>query len=253
VNRDRVTSPATFPTTHWSHVSRAATAKGTSGRPHLNLLLGRYLPALRAHLMLGRRLASDLADDILQGFVTAKVLEQDLLSVADPARGRFRSFLLTSLDRYLIDRIRYENVRGRRLSQDGAARGAEMEVKDAFSVADPSPAVDHAFDIAWAREVLDETLRRTSRQLQQAGRSDVWRVFECRMLRPIFDGTPPPPYRQVAQHFGFRTATEACTAIVTARRAFARALREVIAEYAPDEPAIDEEVRDLHRVLSGAR
>jgi hypothetical protein len=40
---------------------------------------------------------------------------------------------------------------------------------------------------------------------------------------------------------------------VTARRAFARALREVIAEYAPDEPAIDEEVRDLHRVLSGAR
>jgi DNA-directed RNA polymerase specialized sigma24 family protein len=251
VKHDRVTSPAAFPTTHWSAVSRAAGTTEAAGRPHLNLLLGRYLPALRAHLVQGRRLANDQADDVLQGFVASKLLEQDLLAAADRTRGRFRSFLLTSLDRYLVDRIRHESVRGRRVSTGCAPNdddGGPLDVAQSSA-----PAVDQAFDITWAREVLDETLRRACQRLQHSGRQDVWDVFECRMLRPIFDGTPAPPYRDVAQRFGYKTATEACTAIVTARRTFASALREVIAEYASDDASIDEEVRDLRRILSAVR
>jgi DNA-directed RNA polymerase specialized sigma24 family protein len=247
VNHDRVKSPAAFPTTHWSAVSRAAEVTQTVGRPHLNLLLGRYLPALRAHLVLGRRIGDDQADDVLQGFIASKLLEQDLLAAADRTRGRFRSFLLTSLDRYLVDRIRHEQVRRRHTS---AANDDFDETRDAAIAA---PAVRNAFEIAWAREVLEETLRRARQRLLDSGREDVWRVFECRMLQPIFDGTPAPAYREVAQRFGFKTATEACTAIVTARRTFARTLRDVVAEYAHDDPAIDEEVRDLRRILSGAR
>ena len=91
-----------FPTTHWSLVGRA----GYQGdeelhRAALNDLLKRYLPALQAHLIYGKRIDVNEADDLVQGFVTNKVLERDLIQRAEPERGRFRSLLATALDNYV--------------------------------------------------------------------------------------------------------------------------------------------------------
>ena len=44
-------------------------------REALGVLLRRYLPALRTFLILDRRLTPERAEDLLQGFVTSKVLE----------------------------------------------------------------------------------------------------------------------------------------------------------------------------------
>ena len=100
-----------FPTTHWSMVQRAAQVPGTQAGPALDALLRLYLPALRAHLVHGRRLQPDQADEVLQSFVTSKVLEQQMLARADRSRGRFRNYLLTVLDRHHIDWHRSESAR----------------------------------------------------------------------------------------------------------------------------------------------
>src|SRR5438094_173315 len=75
-----------FPLTPWSLVDRAAASDNDdldAQRAFLNELLQRYLPALRAHLIYGKRLAPDAADDLLQSFVVEKVVESDLIGNAD--------------------------------------------------------------------------------------------------------------------------------------------------------------------------
>src|SRR4051812_20544046 len=95
--RKKTFAPGGFPTTHWSVVRTAAgNSEGPSHRA-LGELLTRYLPALKAHLCIGRHLAGDEADDLLQGFVASKVLEQELFAGADSQRGRLRTFLLNVL------------------------------------------------------------------------------------------------------------------------------------------------------------
>src|SRR3954469_23630165 len=94
--------PRYFPTTHWSLVKKAGCTSGESQRAALVEVLNRYMPALRSHLIYHKRIESHQAEDLLQGFLLSKVIEQDLIGAARQERGRFRSFLLTALDRFAI-------------------------------------------------------------------------------------------------------------------------------------------------------
>lgn len=238
---DRVSSAGgQFPSTHWSLVDRATQPHATVAKPALESLLCRYLPALRAHLILGRRLNAEQADELLQSFVTSKVLEQQMLSRADRSRGRFRNYLLTVLDRHHIDWHRSESARLRRI---------DVELRETPEVPDRTPN-SNAFDVAWATALLEQATEETRRRLRADGREDLWDVFRFRVLDPILVDQPPPPYEAMLERFGFRTATQACSAVLTARRTFARVLRELIAQYAEDQADVDEEIDDLYRILS---
>src|SRR4051812_18671040 len=103
-----------FPATQWSLVDRAARESDLPAqRQALATILQRYLPALRAHLVAAKRIAPDRADDLLQGFVADKIIEQNLLAHAQQGKGKFRSFLLVTLNRYIIDRHRADTAETR--------------------------------------------------------------------------------------------------------------------------------------------
>src|SRR5882762_2956273 len=80
--RENAIDVARFPSTQWSLVGRAGHITGTRRREALGTLLRRYMPALRAHLVLAKRISPDHADDLVQGFVTDKMIEQNLLGKA---------------------------------------------------------------------------------------------------------------------------------------------------------------------------
>ena len=71
---------ARFPTTHWSLVGRAAQDASEAKRRALDELLARYQPALRAHLIYGKRLQPEDAEDLLQEFVACKILASELFA-----------------------------------------------------------------------------------------------------------------------------------------------------------------------------
>src|SRR5262245_8754891 len=98
--------PERFPPTSWTNVQAAGANDSAGQRAALDGLLRRYWPVLRVHLIYRKKVPPDRAEDLLQGFVQEKILERNLLAVADPAKGKFRTFLLTALDRFLIDRWR---------------------------------------------------------------------------------------------------------------------------------------------------
>ena len=92
-----------FLSTHWSLIYKACDQDSVQRRKALDELLGLYLPALRAHLLYRRNIDSDRVEDILQGFVAEQILKRDLFAKANAAKGRFRSFLLRSLENYAIN------------------------------------------------------------------------------------------------------------------------------------------------------
>jgi len=234
-----------FPTTHWSNVHQAAATRMPAARDCLGELLQRYAPALRAHLRLTRRIPPGEVDDLLQGFITSKILEKGILGLADRQRGRFRTFLMTALDRFIIDCWRARRSRGQCADQ--------TELTTALAdLPDDCPGPTNHFDLVWARSVLEETLSRTREYFNSIGSDDLWRALESRVLIPIFEGVPPPPYEQFVEEFGYATATQACSAVVTARRALSRILREIVGQYTVDEEQTDEEIITLRRILCGA-
>ncbi|HEY8749892.1 MAG TPA: hypothetical protein VIM11_18050 [Tepidisphaeraceae bacterium] len=230
-----------FPATAWSLIGRARSSTPAERSAALQALLTRYLPALRVRLINESRLKEHVAEDMLQGFVTHKILEQDLIAHADQAKGRFRTFVLTALDRYVIDRIRYETAAKRSQAQSSS------DALDTVAAIDPEPS--RAFDLEWARQLIDEAVGRMQAHCEKIGRLDLWELFRCRVLEPALEGATPLPYHQLIERFGFVSPTAASNALVTAKRTFERSLRSVIAEYADDEAEVDRELIDLKLAL----
>ncbi|WCJ59929.1 hypothetical protein NXS98_02050 [Fontisphaera persica] len=84
---------------------------------------------------------------------------------------------------------------------------------------------------------------------QENGRHRVWEVFERRLLQPILEGETPVPYQDLCLQLGFNDPVEAGNALVTAKRMFARMLREVIREYASSEEEVETEIQELMAAL----
>jgi RNA polymerase sigma-70 factor (ECF subfamily) len=232
--RSHAEGPNGFPTTNWSNVRRAGAAALPDGRLALDDLLLCYRPALWAHLVYRKHLSSDRADDLVQDFIHKKILERNVLSLADPGKGKFRTFLLTALDRFVIDCWRKEPA--------PAAAGElppEPEVKPGADV----------FDVAWALNVLGESLRRMQAECEAKRRPDLWGVFAGRTLAPL-QGTEPLSYALLAERCGLDSAKQAANRFVIAEAMFRRNFHAVLVEYAGED--VEEEARDFRRVFAEA-
>ncbi|MCK4342388.1 MAG: sigma-70 family RNA polymerase sigma factor [Phycisphaerae bacterium] len=234
-----------FPTTQWSLVSRAGKQGLTVNSAALNQLLIRYLPALRAHLVVTKRIAPERADDLLQSFVARKFLEENLAAQADRARGKFRTFLLTLLDRFVISEFRRAAAKKR-----GAERWSNLTLEQLETQAAGDQRPSDAYDVTWARQLLSEAVRRMEAECRSCGRPDIWGVFQCRVLEPTLAGATPLDYSEVVTRFGFRSPSQAANVLITAKRMFERILRAVVAEYAVSEAEVEDEIRDLRVILA---
>src|SRR2546430_399454 len=90
-----------FPTTRWTLVIAAGDPHRKEARSALVSLCENYWYPLYAYLR-RRGYTADQAQDLTQEFFI-RVLEGRYLDRADPEKGRFRSFLLTSLKFFVAD------------------------------------------------------------------------------------------------------------------------------------------------------
>lgn len=229
-------------------VARAGHVRSSVRRRTLEALLKQYLPALRSYLMARRRIGPNEADDLLQGFLASKVLDQQILRQADRGRGKFRTFLMTALERFAISEYRKETA-ARRSPGAGAVRPL-----DGIEEVEEPPAREAAdlFDVEWAKQAVEVAVGRMRRECEAGGRTDVWGVFKARVLDPALSGAEPVPYEQLVPQLRLASAEQASNLLATAKRMFSRNLREVVAEYADDDDDAEEEVRLLKRILSTA-
>jgi len=234
-----------FPLTRWSLVARAAEVNPEVKREALGQLLGRYVPALKAHLVHHKGLPLEKAEDLVQEFVTDKILEKDLITRADKQLGKLRTFLLTALDRFVKNQLRDEHAKKR-----SPGNGAMVAFDERYDGLPIGQRPSEAFDVAWARSVISEALRQMRLECERSGRTELWGMFQCRVVGPILEGAPPVDYAQLVRRFGFRSPSQASNALTTAKRMYARALRAAVGQYARDEQEIEAEIEDLKQILA---
>jgi RNA polymerase sigma-70 factor (ECF subfamily) len=236
-----------LPATEWSLVDLARQRTDhPAAREALAVLLKRYLPALRSHLVSDRRIDPERAEDLLQGFVADKIIEQKLLDHAARERGKFRSFLLATLDHYVISAHRLASAAKRRPETGLAALADNADRLEAGGNDDPA----RAFDVAWARELIAEAIARMRAECDRSGRPDVWRIFQARVLVPAMEGGEPVAYEHLVRELGLEAPLIACSLLATAKRMFARNLRAVAGEYADTSGAADAEISELREILA---
>jgi hypothetical protein len=238
-----VNSRDRFPTTHWSLVVEAGTDSGDARRDALGRLLHNYMPPMHTYLVTVKRFVPQQAEDLLQSFVADQILERHLLRSATQNRGRFRAFIVTALNNYCSNQRRDARAKKRAPKHLAA-------IDDTINIADPVLEPSAVFDLAWAKQVLDQATELMRTECNHS-RPKLWQIFEVRVLEPALRGTEPLPYAQMIERFGFKSPTQAANAVVTANRMFARMLRRVIGQYEQDAERVEEEIRDLRRTIAG--
>lgn len=162
-----MTGGAAFVPTRWSLVL-AARGEAPAARAALGELCGAYwTPVFQFLRREGRD--EDAARELAQEFF-ARVLAGAGFAGADPARGRFRSFLLGALKHFLADARKHDR-RLKRAAELVPLEPAGTDTAAGVQVAAPAEADDAAFDRAWALAVMDRALTALAAESAAAGRA----------------------------------------------------------------------------------
>ncbi|MEW6159677.1 MAG: hypothetical protein AB1813_19785, partial [Verrucomicrobiota bacterium] len=205
-----------FMTTQWAVVRRAAENDETYRLEAMEQLLCRYCPALKEFVLRRFGLREEECDDLIQSFVLDKVLKRNLLAQASQERGKFRTFLLRSLQNYLRDKLKWQHTQARR-PEHGWLSLSELSPDDLNQINAESRDL---FDDSFARQVIAETLHRCHTHCVSHGLEDVWEIFHARILGPMLEDVPPEPYEQLQAALGLSSVEEAHNKLGSAKRIF---------------------------------
>jgi DNA-directed RNA polymerase specialized sigma24 family protein len=188
---------ASFPSTHWTQLRVLDGPRNAGQKEVLNALITRYWKPAYAYVC--RRGFEAEAADLTQDFFVLS-LSRDLFSQADQACGRFRSFFLTCLNRFLIDAYRR---RRSRLPPAGIVSIHDLSL-GRNPVYEPSvqETPEDVFHRMWVHEILVRVWTELQWQLQAAGQAAHGELFRRRLYEPMMAGTRQPPLAEIAQEFG---------------------------------------------------
>src|SRR5437667_1925465 len=156
-----------FATTHWSVVVAAGQRESLHSVEALEVLCRQYWRPVYAFIR-RRGHGPDDAQDLTQEFF-ARLLEKNFVKSADASKGRFRTFLLTAVSRFLInDRERAQAQKrggGRALFSLDDARA-----EDGFRVEPADDATPETiYERRWAETVLEAVLARLRQEYEKVG------------------------------------------------------------------------------------
>lgn len=243
-------------------------------RSALERLLRLYWPPVYAFIR-RQGFGSHDASDLTQEFLSKVVLTRGLLDRADPARGKFRSFLKQSLRNFLVDHHRASALRravNRPLSLSSPDAGPvdpaettrlrDGETTGRSGDSGGSGTDDGVFDRQWAMTLVQSALERLEDALLADGMATHWAAFEVNIVGPALRKTQPLPLeelgRRLARAPGARSTAQepippdvVSNMLQTTKRRFKRILREQVAETVSGESTIEEELAELRRLMGG--
>lgn len=166
---------AHFSPTQWSVVLEARRDAARRG-PALEKLCATYWLPIYSYLRRRGNAAQD-AEDLTQSFF-AYLLESDFLDRPDPAKGRFRGYLIGALRHFLGGHFERENAQKR----GGGARFLDWDSIDAereFSAVDNAQLdPSQAYETGWALALFGAAFHRLEREQAEAGKAAQFNVLK---------------------------------------------------------------------------
>jgi len=233
-----------FATTHWSVVLAAGEPDSTRYRQALESLCQTYWFPLYVYL---RRQGhnADRAEDYVQAFFAA-LLEKHSLRLANPKRGRFRSFLLASLKHFLAN----ERAAAGAKKRGGGRKILSLDIETAESQyalqqrEEFSP--EKLFERSWALTVLERAMGRLRAEATTEKKQKLFDNLQVYLIAK----DSAISYRQAAEEMNISEGAVK-VAVHRLRKRYRELLRDEIAQTVTTEEQINEEIRDLFAALAG--
>jgi RNA polymerase sigma factor (sigma-70 family) len=233
-----------FPTTHWSVVMAVGKGDSPQAADALEQLCGAYWYPLYAFVRRQVQEAYD-AEDLTQEFFS-RFLAKEYFGRADPALGRFRSYLLTCLKHFLWEQQRQAG----RLKRGGGQTIISLDSQTAEERYRSEPmdtlTPETAYDRCWALTLLERVLARLADEQSAAGKQQVF----AQLKEYLWGQTSSVGYSEMAERLGM-TESAVKVAVHRLRRRLRDLLREEVAHTVAAADEIDDELRHLIGVIRG--
>jgi RNA polymerase sigma factor (sigma-70 family) len=245
----RVAESPNFTTTRWSLILSCGKGEAAEGKAQqaLTELCRTYWRPVFAFIC-RRGYAIPDAQDLTQDFFVM-LLKGNLLKLADPNRGRFRSLLCTALKNFLTDQHdkATREKRGGRIQfvawDDWMAEAPSQLSLSTYDLATWTP--ERIFDFRWAATVVEQALRRLSEECSRRGRLRVFTLLSDYLTADRTDVS----YASLSSSLGVpETAIKRMLHDLRAR--FRAIVREEVSQTLNDPADIDDEVRYLCAALA---
>ena len=227
-----------FHTTRWSLVLRAGDAAGSVP----GQLCEQYWYPLYCCVRRHGHSPED-AQDLTQGFF-AKLLRNESFAAADPVKGRFRTWLLRSLEHFLRNEYRHATAQKRgggvallSLDAEEAEEGYALESADGRSP-------ERLFERRWAQTLIYGALERTRAEFAANGKGELFDELEPH----LWSDETATPYAELGERLQMTLVALRVT-VHRLRRRFQEVLRESVAATVDDDGEIDAELAHLREVL----
>ena len=230
-----------FVTTRWSVVLAAQDKSSPDSAAALETLCRAYWYPLYAYVRGSGRSPHD-AQDLTQEFF-ARLLALDWLRVVLPEKGRFRTFLIVSMKRFLTNEWHRDTAQKR--GAGNLPLPLDSEAAEHRFAAEPPLAPDELYERRWAMTLLEESLERLQRDFTHTGKEQEFNVLKEWLTAERGN----IPYGQIATALG-TTEGAARVAVHRLRKQFRQSFRQTIAETVEAAGDVDVEMRHLVTVLS---
>ncbi len=232
-----------FVTTHWSVVLSARRKDSPQSAAALETLCRTYWYPLYAYVRRQGHSPPD-AQDLTQEFF-ARLLQKDYLKAAAREKGRFRTFLIVALKRFLANE--WDRVRAQKRGGGQPLLSLDTDLAEERYRIEPveSATADKIYERRWALTLLDHTMKRLRDEFAGAGKAD-----EFDRLKPCLTAERGQiPHADLAAALGLSEGAVR-VAVHRLRKRFRELFREEIAHTVSSADEIEEEVRYLMSVLA---
>ncbi len=231
-----------FSTTQWTVVLNARDAH--TGNEALNQLCQTYWFPLYAY---ARRRGNNPEEsaDLTQDFF-CRLLEKRFLDEIDPAKGRFRSFLLVAMKRHMANAWEKQTAQKR----GGNRTVLSLDVDDSESRYQLEPAdnvtPESLYERHWALLLLERVVGQLQAEFAEAGKSEMFHL-----LKPFLTGDAErADYGPIAAQSG-SAETAVRMSVSRMRKRYRELLRKEVANTVGSEAKINDELEHLRNILRG--
>lgn len=239
-----------FRTTRWSLISDVRDPCSTRAQTILNSLLADYWKPIYCHIRKKGK-SNEQAKDLTQDFFYSVLYEKDLFAKARRSKGRFRSYLLTALDRYLISEHRRQTAQKRSIHKEiiDTEQLERLEVPGSLGTMTDQ----QSFDYTWIATLIENVSAHVYEHYCSKGKELYWTIFDRRVKQPIIERTDPPALSQLCAEYGIEDEVVASNMINTVKRSFRKTLLTRIREYVYTDSDVSEELADFFNFLQKKR
>ncbi|MHC4870717.1 MAG: RNA polymerase sigma factor [Planctomycetota bacterium] len=237
---DSDSAPSKFRTTAWSVVAKAQNPESDDYEQSIAYLCKAYWRPI-FNYMRRRGLDTETANDLTQEYFSL-FLAKNYIETVDKNKGRFRTFILTTISRFLSKYFQKakkyrKNVPLNIVYEDDDAEHVRVELSDDHTAEDE-------FNQLWAKSLIEKSFEKMSEQCLDGNQKLYYEVFSL-YIESATD-VEPKSYRDISKELDI-TETDMTNYLHRGRNIFQKILRDEVRQSVMSEDEVDQEIEELRK------